>query len=159
MDRFRLITKLFHDKYNNSPWQNQQWWWPIQSVTQEAIWPWWWSFQLQVGDAGLNDLTQSPCCWTSERDSPVGDRHREMRLKSLEKKSFHSFDCICYLEPTHCEIVLIAWVSSEAEHSEGNWSGGKTSQSQFSLTGISLLQQRRQLQDSDLQKQPKKPSM
>ncbi len=60
--------------------------------------------------------------------------------------------CICYLESTHCQIVLITGVSCETKHCEGDWSGSQASQSQFSLTGVSLLQQRRQLQNCDLQK-------
>ncbi len=98
-------------------------------------------------------------------------RERQTRLKSVETNLWNNSKiflwsysvetlkyflaisvCICYLESTHCQIVLITGVSCETKHCEGDWSGSQASQSQFPLTGVSLLQQRRQLQNCDLQK-------
>ena len=55
------------------------------------------------------------------------------------------------LEATHSQVVLIAGVPREAEHGEGDRGGGQAGQSQLPLAGVSLLEERRQLQNCDLE--------
>ena len=55
------------------------------------------------------------------------------------------------LEATHSQVVLVAGVSREAEHGEGDRGGGQAGQSQLPLAGVSLLEERRQLQHCDLE--------
>lgn len=58
-----------------------------------------------------------------------------------------------YLKPTDSQVVLIAWVPSQAEHSERHWGGGQASQGQLPLTGVCLLQQGWELQHGYLSKE------
>ena len=58
----------------------------------------------------------------------------------------------CYLQPTYSQVVFLAWIPSEAQHSEGDWSRRQAGQSQLPFAGICLLQECRELQNSDLQR-------
>lgn len=65
------------------------------------------------------------------------------------------FEPLHYLEATHSQVVFITRVSSQAEDSEGHRCWGQACQSQFPLTGVSLLQEGRQLQDCNLYEKKK----
>ena len=55
------------------------------------------------------------------------------------------------LEAAHSQVVLVAGVPCEAEHGEGDRGGGQPGQGQLPLAGVSLLEERRQLQHCDLE--------
>lgn len=56
-----------------------------------------------------------------------------------------------YLQPTHSKVVLLTGIPSEAQYSKRDGSRSQAGQSQLSFAGIRLLQECRELQNSDLQ--------
>lgn len=63
------------------------------------------------------------------------------------------------LEAAHSQVVFITGVSSEAQDSERDRSGGQSSQCQLPLAGIGLLQQGGELQNGYLEgRRGKEPS-